>query len=243
MTDGRTQICCQKIKGPGFTAPYLDGLMPPQEEKQITLHGTLHLSLSVAHKQKVYLQVLQVNHVEVVQWTTVWWSWSFFFFCPFNLKVFCLRGRRSVEVQLPELNHWVTVTRITGNLYQRMQMWVVAFLIGTCRKGLNFSTFGKRGGGAFLQIEYYVSSLFVFLLCNCYKCYIIKTSDDPISGVIPPTSLRSALFRLSSSLFGHFRLLPPAAFSSLCDQLESLLLLPVTRQRCSLTRALTCRPE
>lgn len=55
MTEGRTHVWCQKFKGPGFTAPYLDGLMPPQEEKQITSEDIVppwnspSLSLSVAH--------------------------------------------------------------------------------------------------------------------------------------------------------------------------------------------------
>lgn len=79
MTEGRTYIWCQKFKGPGFTAPYLDGLMPPQEEKQITSEDivppwnslSLSLSLLLTQTYEVFVKILQLYHVEVVQWTTV----------------------------------------------------------------------------------------------------------------------------------------------------------------------------
>lgn len=113
--------------------------MPPQEVKEIlqhlriySFHGTLHLPLSLgcSHKHNTaFFKIMRLYHVEVVRWTfvsltslypkTVWWKRTFFLcltsiiYKTFGWEVkFLLRG---VEVHLPGLNRWDTVTWMIGN--------------------------------------------------------------------------------------------------------------------------------
>lgn len=140
----------------------------------------------------------------------------------------------------PGLNSWVTMTlQYTGTIHKDMHICLIAFQILTLYPNVWISLLLPQKTLSPTTLQFF----FVFQFCKCYICSINNTwVTDEYRGV-PLTSFRADFSAFLRSQFVKFRLLPSGAFTSWWDQLWSLLLLLVTRRRCSLTRALTRRPE